>query len=197
MTGTSPQPADPPNTAGLRGSVDTLFPLVYGELRRIAEGQMRSASPGHTLQATALINEAYLRLANLPQTATWSRPHLLAVASLAMRQVLVNHARDRSRAKRGGGAARMTLDDSAAVGRMEDDDVLALSEALDRLLALDARKARVVEMRFFGGMSVEEIGQALEVGPATVKRDWVMARAWLVRELRAGDTDDAGPMEKA
>jgi RNA polymerase sigma-70 factor (ECF subfamily) len=189
--------SSPPNTAGLRGSVDTLFPVVYDELRRIAQGQMRRADAGHTLQATALINEAYLKLANLPETTTWTRPHFLAVASLAMRHVLVNHARGRASAKRGGGAVRVTLDEVAAPGAMGDDDLLTLSAALDRLLTLDPRKARVVEMRFFGGMSVEEIGQALDVGPATVKRDWAMARAWLVRELRPEGTDDAGPVEAA
>jgi RNA polymerase sigma factor (TIGR02999 family) len=197
MNGPSQEPCSSPNTAGLRGSVDTLFPIVYAELRRIAQSQMRRADAGHTLQATALINEAYLKLANLPESSTWTRPHFLAVASLAMRQVLVNHARDRARAKRGGGAARVTLDDVAAPEQMGDDDLLALSEALDGLLALDARKACVVEMRFFGGMSVEEIGQALDVGPATVKRDWAMARAWLVRELRAEGTNDPGPVEAA
>ena len=193
-------PSDPPpSTLGLKGSVDTLFPLVYAELRRIAQGQMKGAGAGHTLQPTALINEAYLKLAKLPEHSTWTRPHFLAVASLAMRQVLVNHARDRARLKRGGGAAgaRITLDGVEEPGRMADEDMVALGEALDRLVALDARKARVVEMRFFGGMSVEEIGQALDVGTATVKRDWAMARAWLVRELRAEGTDDAGAVEKA
>ena len=188
-------PSDlPPSTLGLKGSVDTLFPMVYAELRRIAQGQMKSAGAGHTLQPTALINEAYLKLAKLPEHSTWTRPHFLAVASLAMRQVLVNHARDRARLKRGGAAgARITLDGVEEPGRMADEDMVALGEALDRLVALDARKARVVEMRFFGGMSVEEIGQALDVGTATVKRDWAMARAWLVRELR----DDPGTVETA
>lgn len=180
MTGQSPgQSPDIPTG----GSVDTLFPAVYAELRRIAQAQMSGARAGHTLQTTALINEAYLKLANLPDHSAWTRPHFLAVASIAMRQVLVNHARDRARDKRGGDAPRIALTDHAAPGGLPDGDLLALNEALDRLAQQDARKARVVEMRFFGGMSVEEIAESLSVGPATIKRDWAMARAWLIRAL--------------
>jgi RNA polymerase sigma factor (TIGR02999 family) len=179
--------ADPPRSDATRsfsGSVDALFPVVYDELRQIAGAYMRRASPSHTLQPTALINEAYLRLAHMPQGKELSRPHFLALAALAMRQILANSARDRSRQKRGGDLGRITLHEDALVAEMRDEDLVALDDCLNRLAENDARKARVVEMRFFGGMSVEEIGAALDVGTATIKRDWAMARAWLVKELR-------------
>jgi RNA polymerase sigma-70 factor, ECF subfamily len=176
--------------------VDTLFPLVYAELRRVAGSYLKGGG-SQTLQPTALINEAYIKLAQLPDASRWTRPHFLAVASLAMRQVLINRARDRQRLKRGGEAERITLHEDALVGSLADDDLLNLNDALERLADNDARKARVVEMRFFGGMSVEEIAAALEVGTATVKRDWAMARAWLVRELRSEGSDDAGTVETA
>jgi len=175
--------------------VDTLFPLVYAELRRIAGSVLGGAS--NTLQPTALINEAYIKLAHLPEATRWTRPHFLAVASLAMRQILANRARDRSRLKRGGGGQRITLHEDALAADMKDDDLVALDDAMKKLARQDARKAQVVEMRFFGGMSVEEIGAALDIGPATVKRDWAMARAWLVRELGRGDADDSGTVETA
>ena len=177
----SPLPGEPA-APGTRGSVDTMFPVVYAELRRIAESYLRKGG-GATLQPTALINEAYLKLAQLPDASQWTRPHFMAVASLAMRQVLINRARDRKRLKRGGDGQRVELNDEAMVSDMTDEDLLDLDGALERLGQQDARKARVVEMRYFGGMSVEEIGAALDVGEATVKRDWAMARAWLAREL--------------
>lgn len=186
-----PQPA----ATQTSGSVDTLFPLVYAELRRIAGSVLGPGANKNTLQPTALINEAYLKLAHLPEATRWTRPHFLAVAALAMRQILANRARDRSRLKRGGGGERLTLHEDALAAEMADDDIVALDEAMKKLAELDARKARVVEMRFFGGMSVEEIGAALEVGPATVKRDWAMARAWLVRELGRGESDESGAVE--
>jgi RNA polymerase sigma factor (TIGR02999 family) len=178
------------------GSVDTLFPLVYSELRRIAGSVLGAGANKNTLQPTALINEAYIKLAHLPEATRWTRPHFLAVAALAMRQILANRARDRSRLKRGGNAERLTLHEDALAAELADDDVVALDEALKKLAEMDARKARVVEMRFFGGMSVEDIGAALDIGTATVKRDWAMARAWLVRELGRGDGNDTRAVEE-
>lgn len=168
-----------------RRQLESLFPLIYEELRRLADAHRRGASPGHTLQTTALVHEAYLKLAKLPEGRPWSRGHLLAVASIAMRQVLVNHARDRGRLKRSPVGARLALDDCAVVD--DERDMVALDEALKRLASQDERKARVVEMRFFGGMGVDDIADALGVGSATIKRDWAMARAWLARELGGAD----------
>ncbi len=189
---------EPANSAqpGTRGSVDTLLPLVYAELHRIAASYLRRGGAA-TLQPTALINEAYLKLAQLPDASQWTRPHFLAVASLAMRQVLINRARDRKRLKRGGEGQRVTLHEDALVSDMADDQLLNLDEAMEKLAKNDERKARVVEMRFFGGMSVEEIAAALGVGEATVKRDWAMARAWLIREIGHGDSDDSRAVETA
>ncbi len=189
---------DPSRTGGegTGGSVDTLFPAVYAELRRVAASYLRNGA-GQTLQPTALINEAYIKLAHLPEASRWTRPHFMAVASLAMRQILANRARDRSRLKRGGDGQRITLHEDALAAELKDDDIVALDDAMKKLAQQDARKAQVVEMRFFGGMSVEEIGAALDIGPATVKRDWAMARAWLVRELGCGNADDSGTVETA
>lgn len=182
---------DTSNTTRPAGaSIHALFPAVYEELRQIAGAHMHRAAKGHTLQPTALINEAYLRLAHLPPGKELTRPHFLALASLAMRQILSNSARDRSRQKRGGQSSRLTLHEDALVAEMQDEDLVALDDCLTRLAEMDPRKARVVEMRFFGGMSTEEIAAALDTGTATVKRDWAMARAWLVKELRRGESTD-------
>jgi RNA polymerase sigma factor (TIGR02999 family) len=162
---------------------DELFPLVYAELRRIAAREMRREKPGRTLQTTALVHEAYLRLLKDASLSFESRAHFLGVAARAMREILIEHARARSARKRGGGAVRLTLDDLVAPVSSPSIDVLALDEALQRLARLDERHARVVELRYFGGLSVEETAAALELSPATVKRDWTLARAWLFREL--------------
>jgi RNA polymerase sigma-70 factor, ECF subfamily len=159
-----------------------LMPIVYTELRRLADSQMRQERLGHTLQPTALVHEAYLRLAG-HRRGFQSRVHFYGAAAQAMRRILVDYARSRGAAKRGSPDAAVDLDQAVAVGIGPDFDPVALDEALDRLSALAPRAARVVEVRFFGGLSVEEAAAFLEVAPATVKRDWRFARAWLSREL--------------
>lgn len=175
--------------------VSDLMPLVYDELRRIAARYISRERPGQTLQATALVNEAFVRLAAERPREFQNRTHFLAIAALSMRQILVQRARARSAAKRGGAPKRITLDDSrlAAADRAAgfggsdpgpgDIDVLALDEALTRLAALDPEQARIVELRYFGGLTVEETAEAMGSSPATVKRHWAMARAWLKRAL--------------
>jgi RNA polymerase sigma factor (TIGR02999 family) len=171
---------------------DELFPLVYAELRRIAAREMRHEKPGRTLQTTALVHEAYLRLLKDASLSFENRAHFLGIAARAMREILIEHARARSARKRGGGAVRLTLDDLVAPVASPSVDVLALDEALERLARLDERHARVVELRYFGGLSVEETAAALELSPATVKRAWTLARAWLFREL-SGTSLSPGP----
>ena len=175
------------NTEGAsnQATYDELFRLVYAELRRIAAREMRHEKPGRTLQTTALVHEAYLRLLKDASLSFENRAHFLGVAARAMREILIEHARARSSRKRGGGAVRLTLDDLVAPVPSPSIDVLALDEALQRLARLDERHARVVELRYFGGLSVEETAAALELSPATVKRAWTLARAWLFRELTA------------
>ena len=169
--------------AGNQAAFDEVFPLVYAELRRIAAREMRREKPGRTLQTTALVHEAYLRLLKDASLSFENRAHFLGIAARAMREILIEHARARSARKRGGGAVRLTLDDLVAPVPSLSIDVLALDEALQRLARLDERHARVVELRYFGGLSVEETAVALELSPATVKRAWTIARAWLYREL--------------
>jgi RNA polymerase sigma factor (TIGR02999 family) len=169
--------------AGNQAAFDELFPLVYAELRRIASREMRREKPGRTLQTTALVHEAYLRLLKDASLSFESRAHFLGIAAHAMREILIEHARARSARKRGGGAVRLTLDDALMPMAAASIDVLALDEALERLARLDERHARVVELRYFGGLSVEETAVALDLSPATVKRAWTLARAWLFREL--------------
>jgi RNA polymerase sigma factor (TIGR02999 family) len=167
------------------------MPLVYGELRKIAAAYLRKERPGQTLQPTALVNEAYLRLA-ADRKAPWKdRTHFLAIAALSMRQILVERARSRNAAKRGAGAEKVTLDDArlAVNDAARGIDVLALDRALEKLEALDAHQAKVVELRYFGGLTVEEAAEALEISPATVKRHWTLARAWLRRELEGADSE--------
>ena len=176
--------------------VSELMPLVYDELRRIAASYVRGERPGQTIQATALVNEAFVRLAGERARHFNGRTHFLAIAALSMRQILVQRARARNAIKRGGGPQRVTLDDAnaanveAAFRRPEsapgDIDVLALDEALSRLTALDAELARVVELRYFGGLTVEEVAEVMGTSPATVKRQWALARAWLKRALDDG-----------
>ena len=150
---------------------------------------MAGERPGHSLQATALINEAYLRLVNANDVAWQDRTHFLAVAARVMRRILVDHARSRQYQKRGGAAARVTLDEALIVSIEPDQDFVALDEALNALAVVDARKSQVVEMRFFGGLTLEETAEALQVSRDTVKRDWKMAKLWLLRELRSGNPD--------
>lgn len=161
---------------------DRLMPLVYQELRRRAAGQLRGERRGHTLRPTDLVHETYLRLC--AQNAAWqNRDQLFAVASRLMRRILVDHARKRAAGKRGGGL-RVTLDERIAAAPQPDPDLLDLDAALDELAALDPRQAALVEMRFFGGLDIEQAARALEVSVATANRDWTMARAWLFRRLK-------------
>ena len=161
----------------------SLMPLVYDELRRIAAGYIRRERPGQTLQATALVNEAFVRLAAEKARPFANRTHFLAVAALSMRQILVQRARARKAAKRGGAPERVTLDEGLIVREAPSIDVLALDEALNRLALLDSELARIVELRYFGGLTVEETAEAVGSSPATVKRQWAMARAWLKRAM--------------
>ena len=172
---------------GDRDAADALLPLIYSELHRIAEAHMRRERPDHTLQATALVNEAYMKLVGQSEASWNDRGHFLAVAATAMRRILVNHARSRGRLKRGGDRRRQGLEDVATLAGQPDVDLVALDEALTRLSSFDERKARVVEYRYFGGLSIEDTSNLLGISVATVKRDWEMARAWLLRELSEGD----------
>lgn len=175
---------------GDRGALDALFPLVYDELRRLARRQRRAWHGDSTLNTTALVHEAYLKVADQARLPAESRAHFFAVAAKAMRHILCNYARDRSRTKRGGGAVHLRLEpghDLAAALPLSDDqtDTLAtLDESLQALERIAARQARVVECRFFGGMSIEDTAAALGISPRTVKRDWTFARAWLRREMQ-------------
>jgi len=176
---------------GDSGALDRLVPLLYDELRRLARNQMQGERPDHTLQTTALVHEAYLRLCGA-DVAWEGRVHFLAVAAQVMRRVLVDHARARGRIKRGGGVEPITLDEALTVSPEPSSDLLALDETIERLAALDARKARVIELHYFGGLSYEETAAALEVSAATVDRELRLAKAWLYRELRpARGTDDS------
>ncbi|MFL5617255.1 MAG: sigma-70 family RNA polymerase sigma factor [Gemmatimonadaceae bacterium] len=170
---------------GDQSAADRLVPAIYDELRRQAERAMRREGVEHTLQATALVHESYLRLVDQRRVEWRSRAHFFAIASTVMRRVLVDHARARLTAKRGGGVAPITLAGAERGGVQETDDVdlLALHEALERLAVLDPEQARLVELRYFGGLTIEETAVALTVSPATVKREWALARAWLRREL--------------
>ncbi len=167
-------------------ALEEVFPLVYAELQRIARGQLGRERAGHTLQPTALVNEAYLKLVQRPPEGTADRGHFLGIAARAMRQVLVDHARASTAAKRGGGAAPVTLNEELAGLSTDPEELLALDEALDRLDALEPRLRRVVELRWFAGLQDEEIAGVLGVTRRTVQRDWAKARAWLHRELSDG-----------
>lgn len=162
--------------------VSELLPLVYHELRRVAAGYLRRERAGHTLQPTALVHEAYVKLVNQKESDWKSRAHFLAVAAEAMQRILIDHARKHRAAKRGSGR-QITLDVDSDVALKTDVDLLALEEALKKLGQLNERQSRVVELRFFGGMNVDEVAHVLDVSPRTVKGDWRFARAWLQREL--------------
>jgi RNA polymerase sigma factor (TIGR02999 family) len=168
---------------------NSLMPLVYDELRRIAAGYIRNERPGQTLQATALVNEAFVRLAAAKARPFANRTHFLAIAALSMRQILVQRARVRKAAKRGGAPKRVTLNEGLLLEEPPSVDLLALDEALTRLAVLDAELARIVELRYFGGLTVEETAEAVGRSPATVKRQWTMARAWLKRAIECASDD--------
>lgn len=169
-----------------RGDVaaaNELLPMVYDELRRLAQSHLSHQQHGHTLQATALVHEAYLKLAGSPTAAWQDRTHFLAVAATAMRQILSNHARDKRAEKRGGARVRVTLADGQVEENAPEFDPVELDDVLAKLASMDAVQGRIVELRFFSGMSVEEIGHVMEISPRTVKRQWRVARAWLNAEL--------------
>lgn len=191
-----PQPSDVLPANAQRGTcqgetASTLFPLVYHELRVLAAGYLRQERPDHTLQPTALVHEAYLRLAG-PTQATWQdRAHFVAIAARAMREILVNHAIAHAAQKRGGAYKKLSIDDAMPAMPDRAADLLALDEALKRLEQLDSRKAELVQLRFFGGLTADEAARVLGVSLATVERGWRFARAWLRREISRGDEDDA------
>lgn len=174
---------------GESAALDELLPLVHGELRQLARRHMRRERKNHTLQATALVNEAYLRLIDVKQVKWQNRTHFFAMAARMMRRVLVDAARTRDSRKRGGGAQRVTLDDALIVSQEPAPGLVALDEALTALERFDPRKTQVVELRFFAGLSVEETAAALGVSGDTVMRDWRLAKAWLAREMGGKDTD--------
>jgi RNA polymerase sigma factor (TIGR02999 family) len=173
---------------GDTGAFDRLVPLVYDELRRLAKHYMRDERAGHTLETTALIHEAYLRLIDTSQVRWQNRAHFFSIAARLMRQILVDFARERGYQKRGGGARQVSLDEALLISRERDEDLVALDEALGALAEVDERKARVVELRFFGGLSEKEIAEALQVSAETVRRDWRLAKSWLLRWLQRGES---------
>jgi RNA polymerase sigma factor (TIGR02999 family) len=165
---------------------DALIPLIYGELRGIARRYLRRERPDHTLQSAALVNEAYLRMIRQQPGQFENRAHFFGFAAQMMRHILVDHARGRLAAKRGAGAPRLSLDPEIALPQKHEMDLVALDDALNKLAELDAEQSRLIELRFFGGLSIEETAVVMEISPATVKREWATARAWLKREIDKG-----------
>jgi RNA polymerase sigma factor (TIGR02999 family) len=181
--------------AGGEDAAARLFPIVYDELRKLADAQLRRERRGHTLQPTALVHEAFLKLVGQTEARFESRSHFLAIAATAMRRVLVHHAEKHGSKKRGGGQEKRSLDTAPELIAPEAGDpidLIALDQALSRLAELDERKSKVVELRYFAGLSIEETAQALGASTATVKRDWEFARVWLLRELSSGAPDSGG-----
>lgn len=170
---------------GEKAAFDQLVPLVYPELRRLAKRHMGRENPDHTLQTSALINEAYLKLVNQQDVEWQNRAHFYAVAAQVMRHVLVDHARTRNYAKRGGGAAKVPLDEAAVVTQQRAAELIALDEALRDLAMLDERRSQIVELRFFGGLSAEETAEVMNISPSTVNREWRAAKAWLHHTMQA------------
>jgi RNA polymerase sigma-70 factor, ECF subfamily len=170
--------------AGHADALDRLVPLIHAELRRLAASYMRRERPDHTLQPTALVNEAFLKLVDQRNVEWQNRAHFFGIAAQAMRRILVDHARTRTAGKRGAGEARLPLDEALAASVMPDEELLALDAALERLAIVDPRQSRVVELRFFGGLTMEEAAEVLQISPATVGREWTLAKAWLYSELR-------------
>lgn len=179
---------------GNQAAMDQLLPLVYDELHTIAARYFGRERRDHTLQPTALVNEAYLRLVDQQQAHWQNRLHFLGVAAIMMRRILVDHARSRQAVKRGQESHKVPLDDAMLVSEQRSVEMIAIDEALDRLAAMDPQQARLVELRFFGGLSVEETAEILRVSPATVKRHWNSARAWLHNEIAKGNSDGPRPM---
>jgi len=175
--------------AGDEQALAAMMPIVHDELRKLARRSMAGERPDHTLQATALVNEAYLRLVDLKRIQWQDRAHFFAMSARLMRRILVDHARARRYNKRGGGVRPVSLDEALHVAANAERDLVALDEALAALAATDERKARIVELRFFGGLSVDEVASVLHVSPETVGRDWRLAKAWLAREIGRGQRD--------
>jgi RNA polymerase sigma-70 factor, ECF subfamily len=169
---------------GDQSALERLTPLVHGELRRLAHYYMSRERPGHSLQTTALVNEAYLKLIDQRHVELKDRAQFFALAATLMRHILVDHARSRQYLKRGGGARQVALDEALTLSGERDEDLIVLDEALSQLASTDQRKGKVVELRFFGGLSVEETAEALDVSPVTVMREWSLAKAWLYRSIR-------------
>jgi RNA polymerase sigma factor (TIGR02999 family) len=170
-------------SSGNQSALDKLVPIVYGELRNLASNYMRGERPDHLLQTTALVHEAYLRLMDRHEVSCQTRTQFFAVAAQVMRRVLVDYARGRNRSKRGDGVAALALDEVSVLSDDRAEELIAINSALDNLAAFDARKGRVFELRYFGGMSVDEVAGVLSVSPVTVARDWRMAKIWLRREI--------------
>lgn len=171
---------------GDQQAVEALMPLVYGELRRLAAAYLRRERPDHTLQSTALVHEAFMRLVDQRDVHWKSRAHFYGIAAQMIRRILVDHARSQHAGKRGSGAIKLALDEAHALSVPQELDLLRLDDALNQLAALDERQSRVVELRFFTGLSVEETAEVMNISPATVKREWSSARAWLFREMTRG-----------
>lgn len=168
---------------GNKEALDRLLPLVEKELHRLAHSYMRRENPDHTLQTTALVNEAYLRLVDQKHTRWQNRAHFFGIAAQIMRRILMNYARDQHRAKRGGKAIQVSLSEASIISLEKTTELIALDEALHRLANVDERKSQVVELRYFGGLDVKETAEVLNVSPVTVQRDWKFAKAWLLREI--------------
>ena len=175
------------SVSGDRAALDKLIPIVYDELRRQASRYLQRERQGHTLQTTGLVHEAYVRLIDQAGVRWQNRAHFFAIAAEMMRRILVDHARRRGAAKRGGDAVKITLDEALNASTERDLDLIAVDEVLTRLAALDQQQARVVELRFFGGLNVEETSEVLGISERTVKRDWQVAKAWIRRELRVSN----------
>lgn len=172
---------------GDRATLTELLPHVYDELRRVARRYMRRENAGHTLQTTALVHEAYIRLAEQRKVQWENRAHFLAIAAKLMRRILIDHARGRHQAKRGGGARKLSLDQCPGLGVELQEDLVALNDALAALESVDARKCRVVELRYFAGLDVDETAEVLKISRSTVMRDWELAKAWLYREIQKAE----------
>jgi len=181
-------------SAGDQSALNSLTPIVHDELRRLAHRYMERERPGHTLQTTALVNEAYMRLVDYKRMKWQDRAHFFAVSAQVMRRILVDHARTHN-VKRGRGVQHVTLDEVAVVARDRTSDLVALDEALNELARVDPRKVQIIEMRFFGGLSAEDTAEVLKISPGTVRRDWSIAKLWLYRELGGGNADGFRPLE--
>lgn len=173
---------------GDQSALDRLIPLVYNELRRIAARYLHSERNGHILQTTALVHEAYLRLVDETHVECHGRSHFLGIAANLIRNILVDHARNRDAAKRGGGIAKLSFEEAGAVPVDREADIVAVDDALCALSKVDPQQARIVELRFFAGLTIEETAEVLKISPSTVKRDWILAKAWIYRALSAPDT---------